>query len=898
MSTIREDENFRSTSQGLRLRRRRRGTIQDGLTDAQKEEARNAVLEAAEQRWKSAIHPPHRIITDTASTYSAEESSSKSMTLNLPGGGGGGGESASNKPSDRAVLRGWRRGRKEKNDQDDKTGAGRTRSTNSIASNRTAKSWRRKFGKPSSQQGVDAWMCGICGKAFTSFEAADVHEEAHIHQVVNQLPWMPRPQRLPSSALTGILRQPENNSNNNDDGPPTPVASNRQVRRHYSPEDHDAEEAKIPEDELYQAPVHANRRRSVSYSSNVPLRIDPLLGQPEPHEALLLSRTMQETAILADEAIVQVCEKAAPLVITETEQDAEWELACLTRDKEYYDHMADRERVRRTKPSDKYRSSDNEHWWGKVQNKFVDAYQLMKEGADKKGFKDEYALAQKENNQVAAIRHNSKTLYLNVMVKNNIQVVRKELERLAQQRWEREEMREGRFERFRALAHVNMVRLAGLALANDFTPRRVAVQLSNDLHRLLTPRLRRRGVTIETGIEYRTGPYFVIAINITHLSWERLIKATYKEVMQRKQKWHEREEEENHDHEGKEDKETDKLKERLQQWPVIRNCAECFAQMRRLTRYDVLAQLLAWCYHLHWVIYQPICVALYYTFLGHAIRQLILSSAADEIFYYIEQKGMEMEMEIRQASTQTAFMLSALREIRADGQALKKKRQQTESQEKGDILGPLLGPAIKADRESVEIPEGFETPDNLEYLGLELELPVGFRRLRWAFLHKDSSFITEAVYRTEAKYDTITMGEWNKHADQIGLPTPPPEVDESDFIGAEKEASYLMPRSAFVKANMCTETHYLIAYNDYCFCVRKKALTPEVPYGSTFVAWTQFLIINQGNESCKMYCSVEPEFPNGPPLVSRQIKSGMRAGVSELFVLIGETISKYADEYP
>lgn len=32
-------------------------------------------------------------------------------------------------------------------------------------------------------------------------------------------------------------------------------------------------------------------------------------------------------------------------------------------------------------------------------------------------------------------------------------------------------------------------------------PRRIAVQLSNDLYRLLTPRLKRRGVTIETEIE-------------------------------------------------------------------------------------------------------------------------------------------------------------------------------------------------------------------------------------------------------------------------------------------------------------------------------------------------------------------------------------------------------------
>ena len=97
---------------------------------------------------------------------------------------------------------------------------------------------------------------------------------------------------------------------------------------------------------------------------------------------------------------------------------------------------------------------------------------------------------------------------------------------------------------------------------------------------------------------------------------------------------------------------------------------------------------------------------------------------------------------------------------------------------------------------------------------------------------------------------------------------------------------------------MCYETASIEAYNDYCFCLKKKALTPEVPYGGTFVAWTKFVFINTGDDTCRLVCSVEAEFPNGPPMVGRQIKSGMRAGVGELFVLIGETIIKYADEYP
>ena len=124
-----------------------------------------------------------------------------------------------------------------------------------------------------------------------------------------------------------------------------------------------------------------------------------------------------------------------------------------------------------------------------------------------------------------------------------------------------------------------------------------------------------------------------------------------------------------------------------------------------------------------------------------------------EIFFYVEEKGMEMEIEVRKAKRQAAFMLSALRELRADDRALKKKRQETEAAAKGAVLGPLLGPAIKQDKEEPVIPPGFEMPKNLEDIGLELDLPVGFRRLRWALLSSESEFLKEAVFRTECHYD-------------------------------------------------------------------------------------------------------------------------------------------------
>ena len=644
--------------------------------------------------------------------------------------------------------------------------------------------------------------------------------------------------------------------------------------------------------------------------SSVPYRIDRHTAEHsmqytddgEPQEALLLTNAVRDYVILADEALMNVCEKARRLILSPEEIQAERQLALLARDKFYYDDLARRSRFRKS-PINRNRF-EGQGLAAKVQNKFLDAYQLMKEGTDKKGFRDEYNARGKKNSSVQdqkLVVHNQKTMYLNVMVKNGIQVVKNELERLAQERWESAEEVDKftRFERFRLYAHVNLVRLAGLALSSDFTPRRIAVQLSNDIYRLLTPRLKRRGVAIETEIEYRVGPYFVLAVNVLRIDWRQLLKATHRAVRLRQERWERRLEEEKQQRE-EEEAAGGGDQTGAKDPSAFAQCREYFMHVVQLTRHDIIAHIMSWLYHnTHWLFYQPLCILCYHTFFGSLIRHFILSSVSDEIFYYVEERGLEMEIGIRHASLQAAFMLSALREIRADSKDHKEKQKQGQEGGKENILGPLLGPAIAADKDVVEPPAGFEVPEHLEFLGLELEVPVGFRRLRWAFLSGESSFITEALYRVEAKYDNITMGSWNRHPEHIGSTKKLPEgVSEQDFIGAEKEASYLMPKSAFVKANMCSETHYIVAYNDYCFTYKKKALTPDVPYGSTFVAWTQFTIINLGHDSCRLQFSVEPEFPNGPPMVSRQITSGMRAGVGQLFVLIHETIAKYADEYP
>ena len=114
-----------------------------------------------------------------------------------------------------------------------------------------------------------------------------------------------------------------------------------------------------------------------------------------------------------------------------------------------------------------------------------------------------------------------------------------------------------------------------------------------------------------------------------------------------------------------------------------------------------------------------------------------------------------MDIQIHDAETQAACMLSALQEIRAGSRALKKRQEKAGSAEgQVELLGPLLGPAIKIDaKPAPSIPNGFEIPENLEFIGLELNLQVGFQRLRWALLHSESLFVRDAVWKRELNYD-------------------------------------------------------------------------------------------------------------------------------------------------
>lgn len=137
---------------------------------------------------------------------------------------------------------------------------------------------------------------------------------------------------------------------------------------------------------------------------------------------------------------------------------------------------------------------------------------------------------------------------------------------------------------------------------------------------LLTPRLKKRGVTIETEIEYRVGPYFVLAVNVKAIDWGRLLKMTHRDVAERSSRWT-KEQKEQHP-EDDEDKSPG-------QASVMVSFIMLIYRLFRLTKNEVLAQFLAWLYYVHWIISVPVCFLLYHFVIGATFRTYFLSAVAD-----------------------------------------------------------------------------------------------------------------------------------------------------------------------------------------------------------------------------------------------------------------------------
>jgi len=507
----------------------------------------------------------------------------------------------------------------------------------------------------------DAWMCGCCGKVFATYKSAETHEEKCVRD---------------NAAKAGLMKAAPKEKNSS---PPRAMSdldlfADAASEESWEKESVDGEgedhrknvefasavqegspshtpDQKIAPSTAAQSILRHNDSPAVSrsWTSASGQNVTQMTGPRRPSllqtsvipefrelgEDVLLPGAMRKYVVLNDEALVNVVLRSAPMTLSPSELDAELELKLLAGDKLYYDAMSERAEHRK-----KYRGFTRSEGTGilsKVQNKFVDAYQLIKEGdGDEVMGGDQYVSKKKGSGSGGQdIAHTDGTIYVNVIVKNSVRVVDNELERLAQQRWEDlkdstiiKDEKSAQFERFRKFAHAHAVKLAGLALQSDFTPRRIAVQLSNDLYRLMVPRLKRRGVTIETEIEYRVGAYFVLAANVKTIDWVKLMKYSKRDKEARQKKW--KEEQVRRDklregtaEEGKADDIDDSGASKVSRIVLF------FQRMRAITMFEVIANCLAWLDCLPLIISVPFCWIMYHCFMKATVKIFILSTAAD-----------------------------------------------------------------------------------------------------------------------------------------------------------------------------------------------------------------------------------------------------------------------------
>ena len=152
------------------------------------------------------------------------------------------------------------------------------------------------------------------------------------------------------------------------------------------------------------------------------------------------------------------------------------------------------------------------------------------------------------------------------------------------------------------------------------------MQLSNDLYRLLTPRLLKRGVSISAELEYRAGPYFCMAVNIQNIQWEKLLSVSARDFCRRRQ--------------SQATQTDDNEKSWIQVYIV-----DLPNRLMNLSMMDAIAYVIFILHGFHWVVKVPFCWIAYWL-LGTAIRKFILASVMDEVFSFVERKGMEMDVKV------------------------------------------------------------------------------------------------------------------------------------------------------------------------------------------------------------------------------------------------------------
>lgn len=249
----------------------------------------------------------------------------------------------------------------------------------------------------------DAWMCGCCGKVFTTYKSAETHEDKCVQEYAAKLglmkPPSPSKEPKPSSAAAGtpgrssLLDFSDAHSMESWEKDSDDEAEDNRKNVGFAPT---VEQTGLPQhtpdqniapSATAQSILRHSDPSSVSRSPGnmmTGLKRPSLLSMPGTldwgdlrAEDQLLPSATRKYMILSDEALVNVVLRAVPMTLSPSEMKAERALKLLAGDKAYYDAMSERAEYRK-----KYRLTRAEGTGvlSKVQNKFVDAYQLIKEG--------------------------------------------------------------------------------------------------------------------------------------------------------------------------------------------------------------------------------------------------------------------------------------------------------------------------------------------------------------------------------------------------------------------------------------------------------------------------------------------------------------------------------------
>merc|ERR1712176_929046 len=120
--------------------------------------------------------------------------------------------------------------------------------------------------------------------------------------------------------------------------------------------------------------------------------------------------------------------------------------------------------------------------------------------------------------------------------------------------------------------------------------------------------------------------------------------------------------------------------------------------------------------------------------------------------------------------------------------------------------------------------------------------------------------------------------------------------EQNEIIGAQRKTSYRLPKSLFIPSTMGHDVTTVTDYDNHKFTFRTATKTPNVPFGKRIVTHSQITVLNKGKNMSQMICSMEVEFPLGPPMgFANKIRKAAKASTMSFFHTVQKTIRKFVE---